>query len=151
MGRWGDGEMGRWRDEESHQKIQSTVNNQQSATILIAEDHEDTLQIFSEYLAIEGYQVILARTGKEAIEKSKAEHPDIILMDIQLPKIDGLEAIRQIRADDIIKAIPIISVTALVMPGDRERCLDAGADAYLSKPVSFRELSQMIESISNPI
>ena len=116
-------------------------------TILIAEDHETNLQMLAEYFLTKGYQVITARNGKKAVERAQKSHPDLLMLDIQMPEMDGLEAIRRIRADEAIKTIPIIAVTALVMPGDRERCLDAGANAYLSKPVRLRELNAVIEKL----
>jgi len=116
-------------------------------TILIAEDHETNLQMLAEYFLTKGYQVILARNGKETVERAQKSHPDLLMIDIQMPEMDGLEAIRRIRADEALKTIPIIAVTALVMPGDRERCLDAGANAYLSKPVRLRELNAVLEEL----
>ncbi len=116
-------------------------------TILIADDHEISIKIFSDYLVTKGYRVSIAQNGKEAVERTKQDRPDLVLMDIQLPKMNGLEAIRCIRKDEDTRHIPIIALTALVMPGDRERCLEAGADAYLGKPVSLRELSKEIEEL----
>jgi CheY-like chemotaxis protein len=114
-------------------------------TILLAEDHATNVATFSRYLKAKGYRVIVADNGFEAIEYAQKQRPDIILMDIQMPELDGLEATRRIRADDTLAAIPIIALTALAMPGDRERCLAAGANEYMSKPVNLRELVEMIE------
>lgn len=130
-------------------KQQVTSNKQHSVSILIVDDHIPSLQAFAEYLASKGYHLIFAQNGKEAVEQTRKAYPDLILMDIQLPEMNGLEAIRHIRSDDTIKTIPIIAVTALVMPGDRERCLDAGATAYLSKPVKLQELHTIIEKLLN--
>lgn len=91
--------------------------------------------------------MIIAQNGKEVVERTKQDRPDLVLMDIQMPEMDGLEAIRCIREDENTRHIPIIALTALVMPGDRERCLDAGADTYLGKPVSLRELNKEIEEL----
>jgi signal transduction histidine kinase len=126
---------------------QPATRNSQPAirTILIAEDNEHNIQTLSEYLTAKGYRLIIARNGRDAIEYTKTDHPDIVLMDIRMPIMNGYDAILQIRADEMTRDIPIIAVTALVMPGDRERCLNAGADKYLSKPVSLQELNQMIE------
>jgi CheY-like chemotaxis protein len=90
--------------------------------------------------------VTVARNGREAIVSAQEERPDIILMDIQMPGMDGLEAIRRLRAEPGMGQVPILAVTALAMPGDRERCLAAGADGYLAKPVSFRTLVATIET-----
>jgi PAS domain S-box-containing protein len=115
--------------------------------ILLAEDNEANIQTFSSYLTAINYRIVTARNGEEAVAMAKAESPDIILMDIQMPDMDGLEAIALIRADETIAAIPIIALTALAMEGDRERCLAAGANEYLSKPIKFRQLNSAIQRI----
>jgi len=114
--------------------------------VLVAEDNEEGLDALIEYLATRGYTVAVARNGVEAILQARVERPAAIVMDIQMPEMDGLEAIRRIRADADLSAIPIIALTALAMPGDRERCLEAGANEYLSKPVSMKELVTVIEA-----
>jgi PAS domain S-box-containing protein len=122
--------------------------------ILLAEDNEDSIHIVSDYLLDKGYRVTVARNGLEAIELATEERPDLILMDIQMPGMDGLEATRRIRADADAETglsmglarVPIIALTALAMPGDRERCLEAGANDYLSKPVSLKGLLRAIEA-----
>jgi len=90
--------------------------------------------------------VIVARDGHEAIRRASEEKPEVILMDIQMPGLDGLEAIRRIRTEAGLVKTPIIALTALTMPGDRERCLEAGANDYLSKPVGLRNLLSAIEA-----
>jgi signal transduction histidine kinase/AmiR/NasT family two-component response regulator len=115
-------------------------------TILLAEDNESNIAMLVPYLQTKGYQVVVARNGAEAIERAHGVRPAIILMDIQMTGMDGLEATRRIRADDSLATTPIIAVTALAMPGDRERCLAAGANAYLSKPVSLKGLIAAIET-----
>jgi signal transduction histidine kinase len=117
------------------------------AVILLAEDQEATLQMVSDYLITLGYQVITARDGVDAVEQCQAKHPDLILMDIQMPVMSGLDAIREIRADTDIAPIPIIALTALAMPGDRKRCLSVGANDYLSKPVNLKKLVTAIEAL----
>ena len=117
----------------------------EQALILFADDNEDIINVVSEYLLTEGYRVISARDGQEAIQQVRNERPDLILMDIQMPNMDGLEAIRRIRDDTDLADIPIIALTALAMPGDRNRCLEAGADAHTSKPVSLGGLVEMIQ------
>jgi len=115
--------------------------------VIIAEDNLANQITYSDFLAYKGYRVILARNGTEAIEHSREVNPDLILMDIQMPGVDGLEAIRRLRADPDMHKIPIIALTALAMPGDRERCLEAGANDYLTKPVSLKHLAQTIETL----
>ena len=114
--------------------------------ILLAEDDEVTLTAMSDYLSSKGYRVIVARNGHEVIQRAREDTPDAIVMDIQMPEMDGLEAIRGIRADPApgVATIPIIALTAMAMSGDRERCLEAGANEYLSKPASLKELVDAI-------
>jgi len=117
-------------------------------TVLVADDNETSLSMMSEYLVLKGYQVIPARDGREVIQRAQEDRPDIILMDIQMPGMDGLEAIRRIRADATpnVAKIPIIALTALVMPGDRERCFEAGANEYIGKPVSPKGLVEAVQA-----
>lgn len=117
--------------------------------ILLAEDNEANVKTFSHYLSAKGYDIIVAGNGREAIEQAISEQPDLILMDIQMPHVNGLEAIQAIRADDSVRDIPIIAVTALAMPGDLERCLQAGANDYVSKPVSLKGLLERIQAQLN--
>jgi signal transduction histidine kinase/CheY-like chemotaxis protein len=114
-------------------------------TVLLAEDSETNINTVSEYLTIKGYQVVVARNGAEAIERARETRPAVIVMDIQMPGMDGLEATRRVRADADLNKIPIIAMTALTMPGDRERCLEAGANEYVGKPISLKDLVRMIE------
>ena len=103
------------------------------------------LNLFLDFLEANGYLVAVARNGAEAIEHVQEEKPDLIVMDIQLPVVDGLEAIKRIKADPELGEIPIIALTALAMPGDQDRCLAAGAVEYLSKPVRLSYLVQAIQ------
>jgi CheY-like chemotaxis protein len=135
-----DQDIGRERDQgNGDQKDRAPV------TILLAEDSETNINTVSEYLTIKGYQVVVARNGLEAIERARETRPAVIVMDIQMPGMDGLEATRRVRADADLKKIPIIAMTALTMPGDRERCLEAGANEYVGKPISLKDLVRMIE------
>ncbi|NTU78700.1 MAG: response regulator [Chloroflexales bacterium] len=115
--------------------------------LVIADDHELTLQFYADLLREQGCQVALARTGAEAVAQVRAIRPEVAILDIQMPELDGLSAIGQIRADPEVGATPIIALTALAMPGDRERCLAAGANAYLAKPVSLRMLLATIATL----
>jgi len=119
-----------------------------SVAVLLAEDSETNLTAMSDYLSAKGCRVIVARNGSEAIRRAREDRPDVILMDIQMPGMDGLEAIRHIRAepDPRVAQVPIIALTAIAMPGDRQRCMEAGANEYLSKPVSLKELVEVIEA-----
>jgi PAS domain S-box-containing protein len=115
-------------------------------TILLAEDNEANILTVADYLEFAGYHVLVARNGAEALERARETLPALIVMDVQMPGMDGLEAMQHIRRDLRLASIPIIALTALAMPGDQERCLAAGANAYLSKPVGLKELAAMVAS-----
>jgi CheY-like chemotaxis protein len=93
---------------------------------LLAEDSEANISTFSSYLGVKGYRIVVAKNGQEAVALAKIHQPDLILMDIQMPKMNGLEATKQIRLDSDLVDIPIIALTALAMAGDHDRCLEAG-------------------------
>ena len=111
-----------------------------SKRILVVEDQEDNRQILRDLLASVGYQMIEAVDGEAGLAAAKAERPDLILMDIQLPLVDGYEATRRIKADPELKAIPVIVVTSYALSGDEVKARAAGADAYVTKPYSPRLL-----------
>ena len=115
-------------------------------TILLAEDNMSNVLLISEYLESLGYKLVIAHDGLEAIEKAETCNPDMILMDVQMPAMNGLEAIARLRGDTRFISTPIVALTALAMPGDRERCLLAGASEYMSKPVSLKKLKEIIEN-----
>ena len=115
--------------------------------VLLADDNMANTLTIGEYLKSHGYKFVQAHDGSEAIEKAQASNPDVILMDIQMPVMDGLEAIRRLRKDHRFVDTPMIALTALAMPGDRERCLEAGANDYMSKPVRLKLLQKTIEDL----
>ncbi len=118
--------------------------------ILLVDDNAPNILAIRDYLESHGYEVLVAHNGIEAIAEAERSHPALILMDIQMPVMNGLEAIARLRADLRFAVTPIIAVTALAMPGDRERCLAAGASEYLSKPLSLVELVHMIDRRLRP-
>ncbi|MEG4454395.1 PAS domain S-box protein [Microcoleus sp. N9_A1] len=118
-----------------------------SPLILLAEDNEANISTVSSYLRAKGYRILLAKNGEEAIALAKSENPNLILMDIQMPGMDGLEAMQQIRLDPNLVDVPIVALTALAMTGDRDRCLTAGANDYLSKPVKLKQLAATIQHL----
>ncbi|HKI53128.1 MAG TPA: ATP-binding protein [Anaerolineales bacterium] len=126
---------------------QSSEEPSKRGIVLLAEDNMANILTIGEYVESRGYEVVVAHDGKEALEKAEEVSPGIILMDIQMPVIDGLEAIRRLRAMPRFKSTPIIALTALAMPGDRERCLEAGANEYMSKPVSLKSLVKTINDL----
>ncbi|AKG20112.1 GAF domain-containing protein [Calothrix sp. 336/3] len=123
--------------------ITETIMN--SPLILMAEDNEANIITVSSYLTAKGYRLILANNGQEAVDLANSQQPDLILMDIQMPGMDGLEAIKHIRSNPDTINIPIIALTALAMAGDREKCLEAGANDYLTKPVKLKQLANTIQ------
>jgi two-component system, cell cycle response regulator DivK len=108
--------------------------------ILVVEDNEKNMKLFRDVLGATGYRTVEATTGGEAVLLATEQAPDLVLMDIQMPDVDGVEALRRLRADERTAAIPVLAVTAQAMQGDRERFLAEGFDGYLSKPVNVREL-----------
>ncbi|MEM9007096.1 MAG: response regulator, partial [Cyanobacteria bacterium P01_F01_bin.86] len=130
----------------SNSEVSSTTGSA-SSLILLAEDNEATTKTVSRYLRAKGYCVIVANTGQDAITLAQSRHPDLILMDIQMPGMDGLEATHQIRRDPSLVKVPVLAMTALAMTGDRERCLAAGANDYLRKPVKLQELVATIQRL----
>ncbi|CBN59205.1 two-component hybrid sensor and regulator (fragment) [Kamptonema sp. PCC 6506] len=118
--------------------------------ILLAEDNEANISTVSSYLKAKGYRIVLAKNGEEAIALAKSENPNLILMDIQMPGMDGLEAMQQIRLDPKLVKVPIIALTALAMSSDRDRCLAAGANDYISKPVKLKQLAATIQQLLAP-
>jgi PAS domain S-box-containing protein len=120
-------------------------NGRRGGKILLVEDTNVVVTLMSEYLTYKGYKMVIARNGLEGVQLAREEYPDLILMDVMMPVMDGLEATRQIRADQSLKNIPIIGLTALAMAGDREYCIAAGMNDYMSKPIKMQDLSDMIE------
>lgn len=130
------------------------VNNENErsrlAKILVVEDDQDNREMVVKALNFHGYQVIEAVDGEEVIEKARAENPDLILLDIYLPKMDGYEAARRLKGDRDLRHIPIIALTAHAMKGNREEALAAGCDGYIPKPIDVRELPKQIEYFLKP-
>ncbi len=132
---------------EESRRSEASVAGGDWVRLLLADDNEITLSVLGDYLRMRGYQVWVARNGREALALAREQQPDLIIMDIQMPEMDGLEAIRQLRRQQSFAQTPIIALTALAMPGDRERCLLAGASEYLAKPVELRYLVVRIEQL----
>ena len=127
-----------------------TVNPLEISTnfcILLVEDNEASMNTISSYLKAKGYDVLFARNGLEAIEMAKTHQPHLILMDIQLPEMDGIQATQNIRSHPNLKNIPIIALTALAMQDDRTKCLEAGMNLYLTKPVRLKQLCIKIQEL----
>lgn len=114
--------------------------------ILIVDDNQDSRELVVKVLKNKGYEIIEAADGEEALEKAVAERPDLILMDIAIPKIDGYEVTRRLKHREEFKDTPIVALTAHAMRGDREKALEAGCEGYISKPINVRELPEQIRS-----
>ena len=108
--------------------------------ILVIEDHEENRRIMRDLLTSAGYEILEAVTGEEGVTMADAQRPDLILMDIQLPGLDGYEATRRIKSNPALRQIPIIAVTSYALSGDDRKAMDAGCDGYVAKPFSPREL-----------
>lgn len=115
--------------------------------VLLVEDNASTIEVVEMELKWLGYQVTVARDGLEAVESANKEPPDVILMDIHLPKLSGFDAVRRIRATAAGQQIAILAATAKALAGDREKCLEAGCDGYIAKPFTHRELDAAIHSV----
>jgi two-component system cell cycle response regulator DivK len=121
-----------------------------SRRILVVDDQEDNRRILRDLLTNSGFEVVEAETGEQAVALAEAQVPDLILMDIQLPDIDGYEATRRIKAKPALRATPLIVVTSYALSGDEAKALAAGADAYVSKPFSPRALLAKIREFLPP-
>ena len=113
--------------------------------ILVVEDQEDNRQILRDLLGSVGYQILEAEDGARGVAAAEAERPDLILMDIQLPEVSGLEVTKWIKEDDALKAIPIIAVTAFAMKGDEEKIREGGCEAYIAKPISVTNFLKTVQ------
>ena len=113
--------------------------------ILVVEDNPDNMTLIVDVLTSLNYEVIQATDGQRGLEMVEAERPDLVLMDLSLPKMDGWTATRKLKAENDLKVIPIIALTAHAMVGDRERALEAGCDDYVSKPINIQELAAKLK------
>lgn len=114
------------------------------ARILVVEDNDRNLKLVRDVLVFHGFEVVEARTGEEGVALARERPPDLVLMDLQLPGIDGTEALRQLRESDATSAVPVVALTAFAMTEDDQRARSAGFDGYLSKPVSVRGLPEQV-------
>jgi two-component system, cell cycle response regulator DivK len=118
--------------------------------VLVVEDNELNLRLFCDLLRAHDYEAEAVRDGREALDRARAFEPDLIVMDIQMPHVTGLELTEAIRADESLKDIPIMAVTAYAGKGDEERIRAAGADAYVSKPISLLRFIETVEGLVSP-
>lgn len=121
-----------------------------AARILIAEDHPASLELLRYLLAANGYDILSAEDGEAALDLARRETPDLLICDLQMPKKNGYEVVRQLKSEPALAAIPVVAVTAFSMIGDREQVLAAGFDGYLSKPIEPEEFVALIEQYLPP-
>jgi two-component system cell cycle response regulator DivK len=115
--------------------------------ILVVEDNEKNRKLVRDLLTVKGYQLLEVETGEDAVRVARERHPALVLMDIQLPGIDGIEALRRLRADPETAAIPIVAVTASAMTHDRQKIVAAGFDGYQAKPISVRPFLALVREV----
>ena len=120
-------------------------------TVLVVEDNDLNMKLFHDVLEAHGYNVLQAKDGMEGLRMAREERPDLILMDIQLPDVSGLEVTKWLKDDETLKSIPVIAITAFAMAGDKEKILEGGCDAYLVKPISIPNFLQTVERFVRPL
>ena len=118
-------------------------------TVLIVEDNELNMKLFHDLLEARSYNILQTKDGMEALKIARAERPDLILMDIQLPEVSGLEVTKWIKQDDDLKSIPVIAVTAFAMKGDEKKIREGGCEAYIAKPISVSSFLATVEKFLN--
>ena len=118
-------------------------------TVLIVEDNELNMKLFHDLLEAHGYNILQTKDGMEALRLAREHRPDLILMDIQLPEVSGLEVTKWIKEDDNLKAIPVVAVTAFAMKGGEEKIREGGCEAYIAKPISVTNFLETVERFLN--
>ena len=125
--------------------VLATSDSRQRPRVLVVEDNGDMREFLARVLSMQGYEFLEAADGEEGLQVARTRQPNLILMDISLPVLDGFEATRRIKQDPALQHIPVIAVTAHARPADEQRALDAGCDGYLSKPYSLRDFLAVVE------
>ncbi len=128
-------------------KIDST--NGSAKTVLVVEDNELNMKLFHDLLEAHGYNILQTKDGMDALRIAREHKPDLILMDIQLPEVSGLEVTKWIKEDEDLKSIPVIAVTAFAMKGDEEKIRDGGCEAYIAKPISVTNFLETVRKFLN--
>jgi two-component system cell cycle response regulator DivK len=127
------------------QAVHSLRTRAEPKTVLIVEDNELNMKLFHDLLEAHGYDTLQTKDGMEALRLARQHRPDLILMDIQLPEVSGLEVTKWIKEDDELRSIPIIAVTAFAMKGDEEKIREGGCEAYIAKPISVANFLEVVE------
>ncbi len=118
-------------------------------TVLVVEDNELNMKLFHDLLEANGYEILQTRDGLEALRMARQYRPDLILMDIQLPEVSGLEVTKWIKEDDTLKSIPVVAVTAFAMKGDEQKIREGGCEAYIAKPISVTDFLETVRRFVN--
>jgi len=126
-------------------KEESTLNGRPPRKVLIVEDNDLNMKLFNDLLEAHGYFTLQTKDGVEALRMARQHHPDLILMDIQLPEVSGLEVTKWLKEDDDLRGIPVVAVTAFAMKGDEEKIRNGGCEAYIAKPISVAGFMRTIE------
>jgi two-component system cell cycle response regulator DivK len=125
------------------------IRDNAAKTVLVVEDNDLNMKLFHDLLEAHGYQILQTKNGRDALRLAREHHPDLILMDIQLPEISGLEVTKLIKADDSLCQIPVVAVTAFAMKGDEEKIREGGCEAYIAKPISVAHFIATVERFLN--
>ena len=139
-------ELRKTEEMESEKSEDSNELGVMTKTVLIVEDNELNMKLFNDLLEAHGYATLQTRDGMEALEIAREHRPDLILMDIQLPEVSGLEVTKWLKEDEELASIPIIAVTAFAMKGDEEKIIEGGCEAYIAKPIS---VASFLETVKN--
>jgi two-component system cell cycle response regulator DivK len=151
-----NGRDGEWAVAMTYQESRTDVERRvpearlAAQSVLIVEDNELNMKLFNDLLSAHGYRTIQTRNGVEALELARKHRPDLILMDIQLPEVSGLEVTRWLKDDDNLCHIPVVAVTAFAMKGDEERIRSGGCEAYISKPISVLGFLETVRRFIGP-
>jgi two-component system cell cycle response regulator DivK len=129
--------------------VTSDSANGSAKTVLVVEDNELNMKLFHDLLESQGYNILQSKDGVDALRMAREHRPDLILMDIQLPEVSGLEVTKWIKEDENLKSIPVIAVTAFAMKGDEEKILGGGCAAYIAKPISVTDFLETVQRFLN--
>ena len=140
-----------WRDltQDGSAGVTNDLANGSAKTVLVVEDNELNMKLFHDLLEAHGYNILQTKDGMEALRIAREHKPDLILMDIQLPEVSGLEVTKWIKEDENLKSIPVIAVTAFAMKGDEEKIRDGGCEAYIAKPISVTNFLETVQRFLN--
>ncbi len=129
--------------------VATESTNGSAKTVLVVEDNELNMKLFHDLLEVHGYNILQTKDGMDALRLAREQKPDLILMDIQLPEVSGLEVTKWIKEDDDLKSIPVIAVTAFAMKGDEEKIREGGCEAYIAKPISVTNFLETVQRFLN--